>query len=75
MQDTRINDPKTELPYVLQTQDVAKILNVCNKTALQAIRNAERKGVLVLWIGKGNQPRVNRDSFCNYLESQSRKAI
>lgn len=65
--DDRIHDPVSELPYVLQTADVAKILNVCNKTALKVIRGAEKKGVRVLWIGKGNQPRLNRDAFLAWL--------
>jgi len=75
MQDTRIRDPRIELPYILKTEDVANLLDVCRKTAIKEIDAAERKGVLVLRIGKGKSPRVNRDSFCDYLESKSRKAI
>ncbi|HBC93679.1 MAG TPA: hypothetical protein DCZ10_12505 [Pelotomaculum sp.] len=73
--DGRVYDPASELPYILKTEDVAKMLSVCNATALKEIRNAEKKGVLVRWIGKGNQPRVNRDSFCAYLESKPRRSI
>jgi len=69
--DDRIRNPRAELPYILNTKDVARLLNVCAETARKEIRVAEKRGgVLVRWIGKGNQPRVNRDSFLAYLETR-----
>lgn len=63
-----------QLPIVLKTQDVMNLCRCSRPNALNIVRKAQRQGVNVLWIG--NQPRVNRDVFLNWLQSgKSRKNI
>jgi hypothetical protein len=56
-----------QLPIVLKTQDVMNLCRCSKPSALTVIRKAEKQGILVLWIG--NQPRVNRDVFIDWLQS------
>lgn len=64
---TLIYEPD-QLPIVLKTQDVMNLCRCSRPSALDVIRKAERQGILVLWIG--NQPRVNRDVFIDWLQSR-----
>lgn len=57
-----------QLPIVLKTQDVMNLCRCSKPWALTVIRKAEKQGILVLWIG--NQPRVNRDVFLDWLQSR-----
>jgi hypothetical protein len=63
-----------QLPIVLKTQDVANLCRCSRPSALDVIRKAEKQGVRVLWIG--NQPRLNRDVFIEWLRTgKPRKSI
>jgi len=69
----QIYDPG-QLPLVLKTQDIMNLCRCSRPSALDIIRKAEKQGILVLWVG--NQPRVNRDVFIDWLQSRKpRKAI
>ena len=69
----QIFDPG-QLPLVLKTQDIMNLCRCSRPSALDIIRKAEKQGILVLWVG--NQPRVNRDVFIDWLQSRKpRKAI
>lgn len=69
----QIYDPE-QLPLVLKTQDVMNLCRCSKPSALDVIRQAEKQGILVLWVG--NQPRVNRDVFIDWLQSRKpRRAI
>lgn len=57
-----------QLPIVLKTQDVMNLCRCSRPSALDVIRKAEKQGILVLWIG--NQPRVNRDVFLDWLRGK-----
>lgn len=57
-----------QLPIVLKTQDVMNLCRCSRPNALNVVRKAQRQGVNVLWIG--NQPRVNRDVFLDWLQSR-----
>jgi hypothetical protein len=60
-----------QLPYVLKTQDVMNLCRCSRPWAMKIIRKAEKRGVGVHWVGK--QPRVNRDSFLEYLRTCKRQ--
>lgn len=63
-----------QLPIVLKTQDVMNLCRCSRPSALDIVRKAQKQGITVLWVG--NQPRVNRDAFIDWLQSRkSRKAI
>lgn len=71
-QASLIHKPEEELPYVLQTKDIMRLLQCSRPYALKAIRKAEKNGVFVLWVG--NRPRVNRDAFLEFLNGRREKA-
>lgn len=68
-----------QLPIVLKTQDVMNLCRCSRPNALDVVRKAEKDGILILWIG--NQPRVNRDVFIEWMQTRqinhrkSRKSI
>lgn len=66
-----IYNPEQQLPFVLKTQDVMNLLQCSRPYAMQIIRKAEKNGVGVHWVG--NRPRVNRDSFLEYLRNSRRR--
>jgi hypothetical protein len=69
----QIYDPG-QLPIVLKTQDIMNLCRCSRPSALDIIRKAEKQGILILWVG--NQPRVNRDVFIDWLQTKkSRKSI
>ena len=57
-----------QLPLVLKTQDVMNLCRCSRPNALDIIRRAEKQGTLVLWVG--NQPRVNRDVFIDWMKTR-----
>jgi hypothetical protein len=66
----QIYEPEKQLPFVLKTQDVMNLMRCSRPYAMEIIRKAEKKGVGVHWVGK--QPRVNRDSFIEYLRTRKK---
>lgn len=56
-----------QLPIVLKSQDVMNLCRCSKPSALAVVRKAEKQGVRVLWIG--NQPRLNRDVFIEWLRA------
>lgn len=57
-----------QLPIVLKTQDIMNLCRCSRPNALDIIRRAEKQGILVLWVG--NQPRVNRDVFIDWMKTR-----
>lgn len=57
-----------QLPIVLKTQDIMNLCRCSRPSALTIIRQAEKAGILILWIG--NQPRVNRDVFLEWQKTR-----